>query len=377
VAQPGETVQVAGGTYPSQNIRAVAGKGAPNILFRPAQGARVIVGGISLGGSGDPNLGPRNITLRGIEMTYKGTAPGARNQRAIFVGPGSRYIRLEHIDAGSVDSWFADNLTVIGGDYGPCDAVAFASNVCGNNKQDLSTNVLIDGAIFHDLRFDSSCFSSGADCHWECMYINGGENITIRNSQFYQCALYDIFFTISGPDAGRVGHKNLVVENNWFSAPWTEYAGGGGKPERPTGISLAWCQNSTQGYQDVSVRFNSFAAGTGIELDGNQACTWKNVRITANLLQYPGGCDPRSIYAYNVWSTTWRTGKCGATDIIYGPSFPFASAAQSSLDYHIVGAPTALDNLVPSSIYAGCPATDRDGDARPIAVACDAGSDER
>ena len=75
------------------------------------------------------------------------------------------------------------------------------------------------------------------------MYINGGENITIRNSKFRDCAIYDIFATISGPDAARIGHRNLMIENNWFDTPWTEDRSGGDRA-RASGVSLAWCQNS-------------------------------------------------------------------------------------------------------------------------------------
>ena len=380
VAQPGQTVEVAGGTYGNQNVRAVAGKGAPNIVFRPAAGARVIVAGISFGGNGDPNLGPRNITLRGMETTYKGTAPAAQNQRSIFVGPGSKFIRLEHMDAGSVDSWFADNLAVIGGDYGPCYAVGVGSNVCGNNKQDVSTNVLIDGVTFHDMRFDDSCFASGADCHWECMYLNGGRNVTIRNSKFFRCALFNIFVTISGPDAKAIGHKNLVIENNWFATPWTESAGGGGTASRASGIALAWCKNSpAEGYQDVYVRFNSFAANTSFWSDDNATCTWNNVNFIGNVSQFQGSCDPRSTYAYNIWSTTYRNGKCGASDLILGSSFPYVngSSTDPGFDYHLTGATSAMENLVPTTVPGGCPATDFDGQLRPAGTHCDAGSDER
>ena len=201
VARPGDTVEVAGGAYSGQSVLTVPGRGGPNIVFRPAAGARVTLDGLTLGSSTASDQGPRHVTFRGMRMSYKGSAPGARNQEGIFVGPGSKHIRLERMDAGSVDMWFADRIMVLGGDYGPCDAIAGASNVCGNSKLDASTNVTVDGALFHDYRFDSSCFADGADCHWECMYINGGENITIRNSKFRDCAIFDIFATISG--AGR------------------------------------------------------------------------------------------------------------------------------------------------------------------------------
>ena len=93
-------------------------------------------------------------------------------------------------------------------------------NVCGNNKQDVSTNVLIEGAYFHDLEYDPSA----PDAHWECMYLNGGKNVTIRGNRFERCAIFDLFVTISGPDARAIGHENLTIENNYF-APATNGLG--------------------------------------------------------------------------------------------------------------------------------------------------------
>lgn len=373
MAAPGQVVEVRGGTYPSQTIRAVAGRAGPNVVFRPAAGARVILGGLQFGANADSVLGPDFITVRGMETTYKNAEPGAGNQRGIFVGPGSTFITLENMDAGSVDSWFADHLTVKGGDYGPCHAVS-GPNVCGNSKQDVSTNVTIDGATFHGYRFDETCFTvAGADCHWECMYLNASENITIKNSRFYQCAIFDIFVTISGPDAARMGHRNLTIENNWFSAPWQENLSGTA-PQRSTAVALAWCQNSPNGYRNVFIRFNSFQANAGI-IGRDSPCAWENVRIVGNLLQFPGTCDSQITYAYNLWTDNWRHGSCASTDRIIGPSIPYVNGgAGAGLDYHLAGA-SLIDNLVPASV--GCPSADIDGQQRPLGANCDAGSDER
>ena len=35
--------------------------------------------------------------------------------------------------------------------------------------------------------------ADGGDCHFECMYVNGSRDVTIRGSKFRDCALYDIF----------------------------------------------------------------------------------------------------------------------------------------------------------------------------------------
>jgi hypothetical protein len=244
-----------------------------------------------------------------METTYKGTSPGARNQRGVFVGPGSTYITLENLDAGSVGSWFADNLTVRGGDYGPCDAVS-GDSVCGNNKQDVSTNVLIENAYFHDLEYDASA----PDAHWECMYLNGGKNVTIRGNRFERCAIFDLFVTISGPDAKAIGHENLRIENNYF-APATN---GLGSPSRGwSSLALSWCQNSAQpAYRGVLIQGNNFADGAAsIERDLNAdaaGCQWQNVRVVGNRLGWSGGCQSGWTYENNVFFG--GTG-CGATNV--------------------------------------------------------------
>jgi hypothetical protein len=372
LARPGAIVEVAAGTYPSQVILAQPGHASgADVVFRPAAGARVVLGGLSFG-TGDAPQGPDRITVAGMHTTTKPTEPGQGNQASIWVGPGSSYITLRDMDAGSVNTWFADHVTVKGGDYGPCHAVWGAANVCGNTKFDVSTNVTVDGAVFHDYRFDQSCFRGGADCHWECMYVNGSQNTTIRNSRFYRCAIFDIFATISGPDAAKLGHRNLTIVNNWFNTPWTEDASGG-RPARPTAVSLAWCQNATLGYRDVLVGFNSFAPNTMLEVERNASCRFGNVRVIGNYMMWDG-CQPHWLYAFNVWSTAWRSGRCGATDRS-AASFPYRNTTQSAaMDFHLTGSAPG-DNRVPIAI--GCPATDIDGQARPRVGMCDAGSDER
>lgn len=369
VSRAGEIVEVAGGTYGGQSLHGRQGTSAPNVLFRPAAGARVVLAGLDFRDA-------HRVTIRGMALTYKGSRPAARNQEGIFVGPGSRYVRLESMDAGNVHTWFADHVTVLGGDYGPCDAVWAADNVCGNSKIDVSTNVTVDGAIFHDYRFDATCFGDGADCHWECMYINGGENITVRNSKFRDCTLYNIFATISGPDAARGGHKNLLIENNWFDTPWTEDTSGGARA-RPSAVSLAWCRNSPRGYENVLIRFNSFQRNTGLDFDGNASCRWENVRVVANMLSYQGSCDPRTTYAYNVWTTAVRSGKCSSTDRISGDGLPYAVPESGrAFNFRLRAKRTVADDLVPRTVVGGCPRADIDR-TRRAGRWCDAGSDER
>ncbi len=93
-------------------------------------------------------------------------------------------------------------------------------------------------------------------------------------------------------------------------------------------------------------------------------------------MMYPGPCDSRVTYAYNVWSTAYWTGSCAATDRILGNEFPYANTGgAANFDYHLAGS-SVIDNLVPISAPDGCPTSDIDGQSRP-AASCDAGADER
>ncbi|MBE2320240.1 hypothetical protein DVA67_030010 [Solirubrobacter sp. CPCC 204708] len=376
ISKPGDVVEVASGRYGSQIIKQAPGhENGPDILFRPAKGARVVLDELAFGSD---ETGPDHIAVRGMEMSVKATEPGVGNQVGIYVGPGSTFITLDDMDAGSVHAWLVDHLTVRGGDYGPCHVVAPITQTCGNSKLDLATNVTIDGATFHDYRFDETCFEAGFECHWECMYINAGHNISIVNSKFRQCAIFDIFATISGPQAGEMGHRDLTIENNWLAAPWAETPTGG-TPTRASAVALSWCQNGPEvAFDGVRVAFNSFAADTTLELDTNPECTWKDVDVVGNLMMWDG-CHPGDgwTYAYNVWSDSRRRGTCAATDSTIGSdAFPYADAStDDELDFHL-DQQSVADDHVPA--VAGCPAKDIDGQPRPAAGSrCDAGADER
>jgi hypothetical protein len=384
VSKPGDVVEVAAGTYGPQRFSRVAGHddGDP-VLFRPAAGASVTLAELTFGTGDDATDGPDRITVRGMKLATRDAEPGKGNQTGVFVGGRSSHITLDDIDAGSFTTWKADHVLVSGGDYGPCDVVWPFADTCGNSKIDVSTDVTVDGATFHDYRFDETCFADGADCHYECMYVNAGRNVTVKNSTFRGCAVFDLFVTLSGLDAATMGHRDLTIENNWFATPWTEDPGGG-KPTRTSGVALAWCQNAPPvGYQNVRIAFNSFAADTGLEVDETAPCTWEDIDVVGNLMRW-NGCQQGEdgtieagwAYDYNVWTPGLRNGKCGVTDRMLTPAvLPYVSTTIATPDFHLDGE-SVIDDLVPAS--AGCPAADRDGQPRPLAgQRCDAGADER
>ena len=218
-ARPGEVVEVAGGHYPAQEIVVDPAKTSRrHVLIRPARGARVTLAGLTLG-SGDQGDGPRHLTIEGLRMSYA----GADRQLPATALPGTADVVWRDIDAGNFTLWGVKHFRVEGGDWGPCATGPDAP--CSNSKIDAgpvgfdTDGVIVEDARFHDYRFSPTCFQDGQDCHYECMYVNGSANVTIRRSTLRDCALFDIFVTLSGPDAARVGHRNLKIVGNVLDTP--------------------------------------------------------------------------------------------------------------------------------------------------------------
>jgi hypothetical protein len=174
-----------------------------------------------------------------------------------------------------------------------------------------------------------------------------------------------------------MGHRRLRIQNNWFDTPWTESRSGGARA-RPHAVSLAWCQNSPNGYRDVFVRFNSFQRNTGIELDGNRSCVFEGVRVIGNMMGNASPCDSRVRYAYNLLSRALRGGRCSSTERIGGNRLPYAKQVSGSgFNFHLRKRRSGADNRVPRSVYGGCAVRDIDFQRRPLQRRCDIGADER
>ena len=202
VAAPGDIVDVAAGSYPSQILYRKANAQPPHVVIRPEEEARVVVGdeGATVGCMGFE--GATYVTVEGMETAYT-TVGGRRHQCGISVGRGRAHdVTLVDIDAGMI--WFgADDVTVRGGDFGP--------SVDENMKIEYGTshpprNILIDGAVIHDAR--------SHDQHQECLALWGGRRITIRNSLFSNCETFHIWL-----EAGGGVISDVLIEGNTFTQP--------------------------------------------------------------------------------------------------------------------------------------------------------------
>ena len=150
----------------------------------------------------------------------------------------------------------------------------------------------------------------------------------------------------------------------------------GRRPSPSHGYSARVVPELPHGYQNVLVRFNSFQRNTGIELDRNTSCRWENVRIIGNMLSYPGDCDSRIMYAYNVWTTAIATG--GARPPIESWAMRCRTLIRRVARLQLSAESEAHGRRRPRSRLGpgGCPRVDIDR-RRRTGKRCDAGSDER
>ena len=320
-AKPGEIVEVAGGTYPGQLIQENLSKpSGPRVVFRPAKNARVTL----------------TEELR-IEATYVEFREMA--MPLWYASSTAHHLTFRSIDAALFYITGANDVSVIGGDYGPsvnADAQIKACSECTSPPR----NILVDGAYFHD-------FQRTDETHVECLHVLNGDGLTIRNSRFQRCAIIDLGIFQYGA-AGAT--SNVLIENNFFDHPTSGgfYA-----------IDIA----PQEGLPLVNylIRNNSALATMYIDTSAGT----QNVRMIGNVgARQPNHCYDGVVFAHNIWDAT----KCGATD----RKAPLGFRNPAKFDLHLkLGA--AARGRGDRTSY---PATDIDGQKRPLGNRVDAGADE-
>ena len=225
VARLGDVVEVAGGTYPVQQITQKADKSAagdrPDVVMRPVSGERVRVADLELG-TGERLDGPDHLTIEGFEDWEDPATRGSGGTCEWAMREGTSDVTWRGLRACN---WYlvgVRNVSVVGGEWVSCATDGTDQNSCSNNKIDFepphpTTNVLVDGGLYHDYRI-----VRGSGAHFECMFIVGGWNVSVRRSRFYNCSFFDIFVQyyndLSFPKMSVTPYNGLYFENN-FLAP--------------------------------------------------------------------------------------------------------------------------------------------------------------
>jgi hypothetical protein len=324
LSSPGQSIEVAGGSYGGQTVPYVASHvSGADVVVRPAAGTTPSFGGLNVAGT--------HVDVGGIATGWVDIKPGGGGAPAdVTVRGGS--------GTGLFVGGGAQRITIIGGSYGGGALNQTPVKVQGSPAP---TDVTFDGVVFHD------AVRTQEGVHLECLYAADVQRFTVRNSAFRNCAVMDLFLTkLSGVDP-----KDVTVENSFFDRTGSH---GGDVSKGYYSLMIGGAISSVTG---LVLRNNSF----------NQPFTFDpptpGARIVANVGDLTD-CPRAASYSHNVWTST----KCGPTD----RQAPTGFADPANYDLHLKPGSAAIDAGDPGD----APATDIDGGGRPAGGAPDAGADE-
>ena len=208
IAQAGDTVSVAGGSYPGATL-----SGSKQLTFRVASGQTASMTGMLVFQSAS------NLTVYGPLNTSPGYDSGAIysmrttdctsnlelhdvSGRTFDITESSRNVRLYGGTWGGYTDSPHSSDSAVGGSYGYPGWTG-----CGDGWV---RDVLFDGVTWKDVQYVAASQWGGA--HPDCLESHGAfTNITIRNSRFERCGN-----TFIGTYLDWGSFNGLVIENNTF-----------------------------------------------------------------------------------------------------------------------------------------------------------------
>lgn len=341
LAQPGDVVEMASGTYSDTSLPLDSSKTSPtDVVFRPAMAATVTI-------SPQLHVFARHLELRGLRFSSKLWIEASAADVTL------RNSTLKNFDLYSDGKQSSEDISFIGGSIGPSanENNRIASN--GTSTSASPKNILIDGVDIHDFTV-----TPGSGAHVECLQVWAVDGLTIRNSTFRNCEVFDIFLQ-KLPNGAAATPSNILIENNFFDCCVSGY------------YSIRLADHAGTSWKNVTIRNNSLNKA----INPDPAVPYSNVKIVGNVgpslalwAGSTGGNMPKPAgltVDYNVW---YSGSKIGPNDKVAPSGFQDPAA----LDFHLKPGAAAIDAGDP----ANAPATDIDGNARPAGKAPDAGADE-
>jgi concanavalin A-like lectin/glucanase superfamily protein/fibronectin type III domain protein len=364
VANPGQIVEVAAGSYGSQNLTFdPANNGATSdVVFQPASGASVTVGQLSFG-STRMEAGASHVTVKNITVTGDVSIPGCGVPDntpcpADAQSPGND-LTFQNLRVKGPYAFYCascSNVSIIGGTWGP-DTYQCRSGLGSAHPEVQSAYTQVKRA--HGILIDGATWQNFARCtsgdHTECLQVEPADDMTVRNSTFKMCDTIVVNFANdlanSNSSAGFRAPNNILIENNFFDTSKDNTGG-------PTwyALNIRECSNCT-------IRYNSWTQAPRMP----NVETHLNVKFIGNAGPFgSAGCLAGVVFAYNVWEGA----SCSSTDKNVGNA---GFTNRGAVDLHLTSSSPAINAGDPSTF----PAADIDGQARPLGGRADAGADER
>ncbi len=265
VAQPGDLVSVDPGSYPAQRIDYDSSKSPSPVTFAPTGGGSVSLARLDVGQSQLNTRAAQHVVVRDMSVGFATVWDGAVD------------IVLQNLTARGFDIVYdgsslpaPSDVRVVGGDYGPCEAVAQNGN-CTNRM--VGSNIVIDGANIHEVTSNDP-----ARLHTDGIFMRGCQGCAVRNSKFW---LNDVTNIRIQNCCSLPANQNITIENNSFGQP---------NDNKADAVDV---DSATPG---LVLRGNVFDPASGPLFDGGP---YNGERLVQNKMRYLGPCVPGVSYEGN------------------------------------------------------------------------------
>lgn len=371
VAKPGQTVDVAAGSYPAQIIEWRPGRDdAAQVVFRPT-GKVSIEGDLKVFASGVWIAGHATGTIADWRSrTYSITVSRDIAVLAESAAKHPHNVTLEGIDGGALGTYSGENVVARDIDSGPVVEDASCSRpepTIGPNidaELFVPRNITWERVVDHGMDLTAEAVAGG--CHHGGLFIVSADRVTIRDSVFTENVVYDI----QVQNYVGVPASNVTIENSWFGCPvLSSFEAPGKVCNNQNSIQF----NARSTFSNWLIRFNSFSGSESVNANGGEA-SFSNVRLVGNAGKRPAK-DVCGQPGVSFSTNAWLGGKCGASDVSLSSS-PFVNGATGQEDLHLLRGTRASGIVVGASADAKV-AWDIEGRMRPIHFGRDAGSVQR
>jgi len=359
-ASPGDTIEVAEGTYANETIARKASISSNPVTIQPAAGAAPRFRDVAIRASYLVWKGPmtmRTLDLGDVNLTN-------RTQFVTVDGITVDHERSATPDWRAMKVWATDNVTVKNSTIGNTLSgtnVGQDSNLIQFSGATYSTNFTIDRVRFHH---NDTLKPTGA--HNECIYAINIQGFNVRNSTFESCTYYGIFFTDFRN--GQPSLRDVTIENNVFAT---------GQNDSGAAYPYAIDMHANVTPNNFRFRYNTFenwvafsfggAVSNGFEVKGNIF----GLGVVSDSTIGTFACKPGVTFSYNVMPQACGTNSTTASSTAIRSGWLAPSATWGVADdLHLGSTSPAINAGSPTD----CPATDLDSNARPTGTGCDAGA---